>query len=44
MQRVTADQKLISIAHRLQTVAFYDRILAMDAGTVAEVGVPEQYS
>ena len=32
-----ADDQLISIAHRLQTVAFYDRILVMDAGTIAEV-------
>lgn len=29
--------QLISIAHRLQTVAYYDRILVMDGGSVAEV-------
>ena len=34
---VRADGQLISIAHRLQTVAYYDRILVMDAGRVAEV-------
>lgn len=32
-----ADNQLISIAHRLQTVAFYDRILCLEAGQVAEV-------
>ncbi|ORY22828.1 ABC transporter type 1, transmembrane domain-containing protein [Naematelia encephala] len=29
--------QLISIAHRLQTVAYYDRILVMDMGNIAEV-------
>lgn len=31
--------QLISIAHRLQTVAYYDRILVIDAGQVAEVSL-----
>ncbi|KAI9632685.1 P-loop containing nucleoside triphosphate hydrolase protein [Dioszegia hungarica] len=31
---------LISIAHRLQTVAYYDRILVMDAGVVAKFDSP----
>lgn len=31
--------QLISIAHRLQTVAYYDRVLVLDAGQVAEVCV-----
>lgn len=34
----TADRQLISIAHRLQTVAYYDRVLVLDAGCVVEVG------
>ena len=32
--------QLISIAHRLQTVAYYDRILVMDDGQVAEFDSP----
>ncbi|KAL7425014.1 hypothetical protein Q5752_000701 [Cryptotrichosporon argae] len=35
-----ADVTLVSIAHRLQTVAYYDRILVMDAGRVAEFDHP----
>lgn len=35
-----ADVTLISIAHRLATVAFYDRILVMDDGRVAEYDTP----
>jgi ABC-type multidrug transport system fused ATPase/permease subunit len=37
IQTEFANVTLLSIAHRLQTVAFYDRILVMDAGKVAEV-------
>jgi ABC-type multidrug transport system fused ATPase/permease subunit len=36
-KRVRADLQLLSIAHRLQTVAYYNKILVMDAGTVAEL-------
>ncbi|WRT69551.1 uncharacterized protein IL334_006538 [Kwoniella shivajii] len=39
IQSEFADVTLISIAHRLQTVAYYDRILVMNAGQVAEVGL-----
>ena len=34
-----ADKKLISIAHRLQTVAYYDRILVLDNGQVKEASL-----
>ncbi|KAK4686687.1 hypothetical protein P7C73_g3435, partial [Tremellales sp. Uapishka_1] len=37
IQTEFSDVTLISIAHRLQTVAYYDRILVMDAGKIAEV-------
>jgi len=33
---------VISIAHRLKTVAFYDKILVMDAGRVHEYDTPER--
>jgi ABC-type multidrug transport system fused ATPase/permease subunit len=32
--------QLISIAHRLQTVAYYDRIIVMDQGRIVETGTP----
>lgn len=32
--------QLISIAHRLQTVAYYDRIIVMDKGRITESGRP----
>ncbi|ODN79695.1 hypothetical protein L202_03623 [Cryptococcus amylolentus CBS 6039] len=44
IQRIIQSQfsntTIISIAHRLQTVAYYDRILVMDAGKVAEFDSP----
>ncbi|WVF68600.1 hypothetical protein IAT40_003369 [Kwoniella sp. CBS 6097] len=40
IQTEFADVTLISIAHRLQTVAYYDRILVMDSGKVAEFDTP----
>ncbi|EIW71607.1 hypothetical protein TREMEDRAFT_27765 [Tremella mesenterica DSM 1558] len=40
IQTEFSDITLISIAHRLQTVAYYDRILVMDAGQVAEYDTP----
>ena len=40
IQTEFADVSLISIAHRLQTVAYYDRILVLDAGQIAEFDTP----
>nr|XP_031864005.1 uncharacterized protein CI109_000649 [Kwoniella shandongensis]KAA5531077.1 hypothetical protein CI109_000649 [Kwoniella shandongensis] len=40
IQTEFANITLISIAHRLQTVAYYDRIMVMDAGTVVEFDSP----
>ncbi len=40
IQTEFADVTLISIAHRLQTVAYYDRILVLDAGQIAEIDTP----
>ncbi len=31
---------VITIAHRLNTIADYDRIIVMDAGEVVEIGAP----
>ena len=36
-----ADRTLLCIAHRLNTIIGYDRILVMDAGEVAEFESPE---
>ena len=36
-----ADRTLLCIAHRLNTIIGYDRILVMDAGEVAEFDAPE---
>ena len=37
--KYVADKTLISIAHRLQTVAYYDRILVLDNGQVKEASL-----
>ncbi|EPY42474.1 hypothetical protein AGDE_01449 [Angomonas deanei] len=37
-----ADYTVITIAHRLQTVAQYDKIIVMDHGVVAEMGSPRE--
>ena len=34
------DTTLLTIAHRLNTIMDYDRVLVMDAGQVAEYGSP----
>ena len=35
-----ADTTIITIAHRLNTIADYDKVVVMDKGTVVEVGTP----
>ncbi|EIW71597.1 hypothetical protein TREMEDRAFT_28299, partial [Tremella mesenterica DSM 1558] len=40
IQTSFSDVTLISIAHRLQTVAFYDRILVLEHGEVTEFDTP----
>ncbi len=40
IQTEFADVTLISIAHRLQTVAYYDRILVLESGQLAEFDTP----
>jgi len=40
IQTEFATQSLLCIAHRLATIAFYDRVLVMDKGLVAEFDEP----
>lgn len=40
MRNQLRDTTVICIAHRLHTVAFYDRILVMNKGQVAEYDAP----
>lgn len=44
MQRILrtafADRTIIAIAHRLDTILDFDRVVVMDTGRIAEIGVP----
>ncbi|TFK49961.1 multidrug resistance-associated ABC transporter [Heliocybe sulcata] len=40
IQTEFANSTLLCIAHRLNTIAYYDRILVMDAGQIAEYDTP----
>jgi len=40
IQKEFKDQSLLCVAHRLQTILYYDRILVMDQGAVAEFDAP----
>lgn len=44
MQRILrtafADRTIIAIAHRLDTILDFDRVVVMDAGGIAEIGEP----
>jgi ABC-type multidrug transport system fused ATPase/permease subunit len=35
-----ADRTIIAIAHRLDTILDFDRVVVMDSGRIAEVGPP----
>lgn len=35
-----ADRTIIAIAHRLDTILDFDRVVVMDAGKIAEIGEP----
>lgn len=44
MQRILrtafSDRTIIAIAHRLDTIMDFDRVVVMDAGRIAEIGDP----
>lgn len=44
MQRIVrtafADRTIIAIAHRLDTILDFDRVVVMDSGKIVEVGPP----
>lgn len=46
MQRILrtafADRTIIAIAHRLDTILDFDRVVVMDAGRIVEVGAPKK--
>ena len=39
-----AKHTIIAIAHRLETILDFDRVIVMDAGVIAEMGSPQQLS
>lgn len=40
LRRRFAGKTIIAIAHRLNTIMDFDRIVVMDAGRIVEIGVP----
>ncbi|KAL5433031.1 hypothetical protein PMIN06_011810 [Paraphaeosphaeria minitans] len=40
LRTIFADKTIIAIAHRLDTILDFDRVVVMDAGRIAEVGMP----
>ena len=40
LRTVFADRTIIAIAHRLDTILDFDRVVVMDAGKIAEIGDP----
>ena len=40
IQTKFVDTTVITIAHRLNTIADYDKVIVMDKGTIAEIGTP----
>ena len=37
-----ADRTIIAIAHRLNTILDFDRVVVMDGGCVVEIGAPSE--
>ena len=40
LRSVFADRTLIAIAHRLDTILDFDRVVVMDSGQIVEIGEP----
>jgi ATP-binding cassette subfamily C (CFTR/MRP) protein 1 len=42
LRTVFANHTIIAIAHRLDTILDFDRVVVMDAGCIVEVGDPQK--